>query len=69
MPEHTPPDLGRHAETLERQYQLTDGFYRLRVRSRSDLIGRGLADVSVGEHGEVRVVAVESPDGKPVLGP
>ena len=67
VPEHTPPDLGRHAETLEGQYQLTDGFYRLRVRSRSDLIGRGLADVSVGEHGEVRVVAVESPDGKPVL--
>ena len=45
VPEHTPPDLGRHAETLEGQYQLTDGFYRLRVRSRSDLIGRGLADV------------------------
>ncbi len=67
MPEHTPPDLGRHAETLEGQYQLTDGFYRLRVRSRSDLIGRGLADVGAGEHGEVRVVAVESPDGKPVL--
>jgi len=67
VPEHTPPDLGRHAETLEGQYQLTDGFYRLRVRSRSDLIGRGLADVGAGEHGEVRVVAVESPDGKPVL--
>ena len=41
VPEHAPPDLGRHAETLEAQYQLTDGFYRLRVRSRSDLIGRG----------------------------
>ena len=43
-PEHTAPDLGALAETLEGQYQLTDGFYRLRVRSRSDLIGRGPAD-------------------------
>ena len=40
VPEHSPPDLTGHAETLEAQYQLTDGFYRLRVRSRSDLIGR-----------------------------
>ena len=30
----------RHAETIETHYKLTDGFYRLRVRSRSDMIGR-----------------------------
>ncbi len=67
VPAHAPPDLGRHAETLEGQYQLTDGFYRLRVRTRSALIGRGLAGVDVGEHRDVRVVAVESPDGRPVV--
>ena len=39
VPEHTPPDLGRHGETLEAQYDLSDGFYRLRVRSGSELIG------------------------------
>src|SRR4029079_8753237 len=38
VPEHTPPDLGRHGETLEAQYDLRDGFYRLRVRSGSEPI-------------------------------
>ena len=52
-----------HAETLEGQYQLTDGFYRLRVRSRSDLIGQGLAGV-LADVPSVRVVGAESPDGR-----
>jgi di/tricarboxylate transporter len=65
VPEHTPPDLGRHAATLEAQYQLTAGFYRMRVRSRSDLIGRRLRDVDVGAHPGVTLVAVESPAGVP----
>lgn len=63
VPEHAPPDLSGHAETLEAQYQLTDGFYRLRVRSRSDLIGQGPADV-LGDGASVRVVGAESPDGR-----
>ncbi|KRE99337.1 citrate transporter [Nocardioides sp. Soil777] len=67
VPEHSPPDLTGHADTLESQYQLTDGFYRLRVRSRSDLIGQGPAG-SLGDGASVRVVAVESPDGRAVVG-
>ena len=67
VPEHAPPDLSGHAETLEAQYQLTDGFYRLRVRSRSDLIGQGPADV-LGDGASVRVVGAESPDGRVARG-
>jgi di/tricarboxylate transporter len=65
-PAHAPPDLGDLAETLESQYQLTDGFYRLRVRSRSDLIGGGPPH-TLGDGEHVRVVAAESPDGRVVL--
>ncbi|WP_416952206.1 SLC13 family permease [Nocardioides sp. T5] len=67
-PEHAPPDLGSLGETLEGQYQLTDGFYRLRVRSRSDLIGRGPSRTLGGDE-RVRVVAAESPTGQVVVGP
>jgi di/tricarboxylate transporter len=35
----TPRDLSRHAEALADQYSLADGFYRLRVRERSPLVG------------------------------
>ena len=67
VPEHTPPDLGRHGETLEAQYDLSDGFYRLRVRSGSELIGTPRSQVEDADHPEVRVTAVESPTGEPVL--
>ena len=67
VPEHTPPDLGRHGETLEAQYDLSDGFYRLRVRSGSELIGTPLSGVEDPHHPEVRVTAVESATGEPVL--
>ena len=64
VPEHTPPDLGDHAETLEAQYQRVEGFYRLRVRSRSELIGRSVT----GADGDgVRIVGVETATGEPVL--
>jgi di/tricarboxylate transporter len=63
VPEHAPPDLASHAETLEAQYQLTSGFYRLRVRSRSPLIGKALADLELEEYA-VRVVALESSAGE-----
>ena len=66
VPEHTPPDLGGHGETLEAQYDLSDGFYRLRVRSGSELIGTPRDRVEDPEHPEVRVTAVESASGEPV---
>ncbi len=64
-PEHAPPDLGQYADTLEAQYQFNDGFYRLRVRSRSELIGRSITELG-GPDG-VRVVAAESSTGTPRL--
>ncbi|HSS68830.1 MAG TPA: SLC13 family permease [Nocardioidaceae bacterium] len=64
VPEHTPPDLGAYAETIETHYSLTDGFYRLRVRSRSDTIGRHPADVDVAAYADVQIVGVESPTGE-----
>lgn len=64
-PDHAPPDLARHAETLEAEYQLTDGFFRLRVRGRSDLIGRAVADLTSLTGEPVRVVAVEAAGGGP----
>ncbi len=67
-PEHSPPDLTGYADTLEAQYQLTDGFYRLRVRSRSDLDRPGPRAVALGDGAAVRVVAAESPDGRGVVG-
>jgi di/tricarboxylate transporter len=67
VPEHTPPDLGRHAETLEAHYQRTEGFYRLRVRSRSELIGQSVTSSEVDGPDSVRIVAVETAGGEPVL--
>jgi di/tricarboxylate transporter len=67
VPEHTPPDLGSHAETLEAHYDLRDGFYRLRVRSGSELIGTPRDRVEDHDHPEVRVMGVESATGKAVL--
>ena len=68
LPDHSPPDLGRHAETLEESYQRTDGFFRLRVRGRSDLVGRRAPDLAALPGTDVRVVAVESAAGRPVEG-
>ena len=58
-----PPNLSRHAEALATQYALSDGFYRLRVRDRSPLIGQDPARVDLGGHADLAVVAVQSPDG------
>lgn len=68
LPEHAAPDLGRYAETLEASYQLTDGFFRLRVRGRSDLHGRAVAEVAGWSDDGMRVVAVESTEGPRTTG-
>lgn len=54
-PAHLPPDLGRYAETLGTSYALTDGFYRLRVRTRSPLVGRPISSLA-GDFRGVRKV-------------
>ncbi|SFC57350.1 Di-and tricarboxylate transporter [Nocardioides terrae] len=65
-PEHSQPDLAGHAETLESSYLRTDGFYRLRVRGRSELVGREVAELAALPDTSVRVVAVESREGRRV---
>ncbi|GAA4344891.1 SLC13 family permease [Angustibacter luteus] len=67
-PEHAAPDLGEHAQTLEAHYELTDGFNRLRVRTRSALIGRSPADVDLAGYPGVALIAVEDHAGSSVLG-
>jgi di/tricarboxylate transporter len=62
-PDVAPPNLSRHAEALAAQYQLRDGFYRLRVRDRSPLIGCHPASIDFGEHDALALVAVQPGDG------
>lgn len=70
LPDRTPdvaaPDLGRFAETIEAHYRLTDGFYRLRVRSRSALIGLAPEQVDLVDFPGIQLAGVESSDGGPV---
>jgi di/tricarboxylate transporter len=67
-PEHTPPDLAQHAQTLEAHYELSDGFYRLRVRTRSPLIGSAPSDVDLTGFPGVQLIGVEDGAGASVLG-
>jgi len=62
-PDVAPPNLSRHAEALAAQYQLSDGFYRLRVRDRSPLIGQDPAALDLHGHTGLTVIAVQPPDG------
>lgn len=62
-PVDAPPDLGRHAETIEAHYRLTDGFYRLRVRSRSDLVGASTDDLASDRYPDIQIIGVEKPQG------
>ena len=49
-PAHQDADLGRHAETLEQYYSLTDGFFRLRLRDLSPLAVDDVLVVSGPRH-------------------
>ena len=42
-----PPDLSRYGETMAEHYELVDGFYRLRIRDQSPLVGSPRAAVSL----------------------
>jgi di/tricarboxylate transporter len=67
-PDVAPPDLSRHAEALAAQYQLSDGFYRLRVRDRSPLVGCDPASLDLGGHADLRLIAVQAGDGGAAAG-
>jgi di/tricarboxylate transporter len=60
-PDDLPPDLARHAATLEQHYALTDGLFRLRVREQSPLIGTTVHDLDLTAYPGVTVVGAQSP--------
>jgi di/tricarboxylate transporter len=65
-PGSTTRDLSRHARTLATHYELRDGFYRLRVREGSPLIGRTTAGLHLDRYPAVRLIAVQRGGGERV---
>lgn len=55
-----PPDLSQYAATVAEHYGLSDGFYRLRVRAGSPLIGVAAADLDLASHPGVELVGVQA---------
>lgn len=61
-----PADFSRHAQTLVEHYGLTDGFFHLRVRGSSDLIGLRSTELDLSRHGGVELVsALDGASGRP----
>lgn len=56
-----PADFSQYAQTLVEQYQLEDGFHRLRVRSDSPLVGRPAADADLSRYPSLELKAVQDP--------
>ena len=63
-PAHPAVDLAVHAETLDVHYTLADGFYRLRVRELSPLLGRGLRDLDLTPYPGVEIVGIQDEEGR-----
>jgi di/tricarboxylate transporter len=61
-----PPDLSRYADVLSAQYALDGGFYRLRVREASPLIGTHLDGAALEPYPGVGLVGVQTADREPV---
>jgi di/tricarboxylate transporter len=55
----TPPDLSGYAAALADQYALEDGFYRLRVREGSPLVGKDPATVDLGPYPAITITAAQ----------
>ncbi|WP_442981265.1 SLC13 family permease [Rhizobium sp. S152] len=64
-----PADFSQHAQTLVEHYGLRDGLFRLRIRSRSPLIGMAADDIDLGSGTDLQLMAVQaSASGLPVRG-
>lgn len=63
-PAHPAADLAVHAQTLDSHYALTNGFYRLRVRELSRLIGQGIGELDLTTYPDVVVVGVQDERGR-----
>ena len=68
VPKTAAPDLSGYADLLSAQYSLEGGFYRLRVRESSPLIGGLAHEIGVSSHTTLKVVGVQTPDGRPAPG-
>lgn len=55
-----PADFSRHAQTLVEHYGLSDGVFRLRVRSTSAYVGLAPEEVDVGQDGRLSLMAVQA---------
>jgi di/tricarboxylate transporter len=62
-PEAQAPDLGAHAHTLDVHYALRDGFYRLRVRERSPVVGRAPRDLDLSAYAGVSLAGAQGAQG------
>jgi di/tricarboxylate transporter len=63
-PAHPAADLAVHVQTLDSHYALTNGFYRLRVRELSRLIGQGVGELDLTSYPDVVVVGVQDERGR-----
>lgn len=62
-PAEPAPDLGAHAHTLDVHYALRDGFYRLRVRERSPLVGQMPRDLDIAAYPGVAIAGAQGAGG------
>jgi di/tricarboxylate transporter len=64
-PAHPAADLALHAETLDAHYAaLGDGFYRLRVRDLSPLVGRQVRELDLAPYPGVEIAGVQDGHGR-----
>ncbi|TDW21891.1 SLC13 family permease [Kribbella kalugense] len=63
-PAHPAVDLAVHARTLDVHYDLQDGFYRLRVRELSPLLGLVVGDVDLTPYPGVAIVGAQDGQGR-----
>lgn len=62
-----PADFSRHAQTLVEHYGLSDGIFRLRVRSTSSYIGVAPDGIDLGAAGRLTLMAVQAGDTRAPL--
>ena len=62
-----PPDLSGYGATIAEHYELVDGFFRLRIREHSPLVGTPHDALDLSAYDDVQVIAVQR-GLEPVLG-
>ena len=60
VPDAQPPDLSRYAGLVADHYDITDGFYRLRVRQQSPLIGTPPDQLDLSRYPGITVIGLQA---------